>query len=123
MPNPPQAELKEAMFWLFVGTLDNHIFTCASSKFPDENPTCMEQCCPTCCGPCSALRWLSDHHNDYLTKLLNRFHLGEKHDWQFADGSVDWSQIDRHWDDSGVDCHNRHDLAGLAEQLRDRRGR
>lgn len=54
---PKQAELKEAIFWLFVGAIDHHVHNCETIRWPDLHPICRKPCCPTCCSTCSTLMW------------------------------------------------------------------
>lgn len=100
----PSRQLREATCWLVISAINDHSMRCEAARFPNENPTCMEKCCPRCCGTCSTLRWFRDTANDYLTRMLNDFSPGASWSWQMADGSVDWSQVEAHWDDSGSGC-------------------
>lgn len=97
------AQLRKATAWLFAAAVKDHIMRCESARFPDEHPTCMEKCCPNCCGTCNTLRWFRDSADNYARRFLNDF-TGAPSSWQMADGSVDWSQIEAHWDDRGATC-------------------
>jgi hypothetical protein len=102
-PYPKNRTKREAMVWLFITAINDHIMRCESAKFPDEHPICQEKCCPNCCGTCFTLRWFRDQEDRYLMRMLNQYGEG-LWTWQMADGSVDWSQIEAHWDDSGATC-------------------
>lgn len=106
MPPPTRADLREATYWLFISAITNHVMTCPTASFPEEHPVCREKCCPTCCGTCSTLRWFRDEADGYLTRMLNQFEPGSTWSWQMWDGSMDWPQIEAHWDDTGAACHS-----------------
>lgn len=123
MTAPKKFTKGEAMMWLFVTTVEDHIMDCDTVHAPGAHPECREKDCPNCCDACGTLRWFRDEQNVYLTRLLNRFG-GTLRDWQMADGSVDWSQVEAHWDDSGSACGKQECFeatADEAELARDRR--
>lgn len=103
MPHPSTRGLSEATTWLFIAAVNDHVMRCDTAKFPEQHPVRRDQCCPNCCGTCNALRWFRDKGDARLANRLNKFG-GSLHDWQMADGSVDWPQIEAHWDDTGVSC-------------------
>lgn len=113
---PPTHSKRAAMCWLIITAVNDHIMKCQSAVFPDAHPECQEKCCPNCCGTCFTLRWLRDEENAYVTRLLNQ-HDESLSDWQNADGSVDWSQIERHWDASGDACGREPCIAAHAAWL------
>lgn len=113
---PVKRSKAEAMCWLFMTAINEHTMKCQSARFPDEHPICEEKCCPNCCGTCFTLRWFRDEQDTYLTRILNKYGEG-LYDWQMADGSVDWPQIEAHWDDTGDACGRSACVeATLAEQ-------
>lgn len=122
----PPFRQKEAFMWLFVTAVNDHVRRCRSAQFPDEHPICAEKCCPNCCDTCHALRQLRDHQDAQLTRLFNQ-HGDSLWVWQMADGSIDWSQIEAHWDASGGSCGReacieatRVEMEAAADQLASR---
>lgn len=116
MPQTRKRTWREATHWLFATAINEHIMKCQAALFPDANPECAEKCCPNCCDTCSTLRWFRDEADGELTKNLNRYGDG-LYDWQMADGSVDWSVIEPHWDDSGISCGREPCLQADARRL------
>jgi hypothetical protein len=105
------------MCWLIITAINDHIMRCRAAKFPDEHPECPEPCCPneSCCTTCNTLRWLRDNDDAYVTRLLSRYDKSLS-SWQMADGSIDWAQIEGHWDDTGDAC-NRASCIEATEEL------
>lgn len=58
-------------------------------------------CCPECCAPCSALRWLRDNGIP-VGQWLADAEMGG-YDWQQPDNTIDWELIAQRW--TMTDCH------------------
>lgn len=78
-----------------------------------------EGCCPDCCAPCDALRWLRNNRREELDDAIVT-HLGMSWDWQDVD-RVDWAALDEKWGCQSVPtCRNGTcdtDLADAAPPL------
>lgn len=102
----------DAMLWLVCGTINDHIRACL-----DQAEAC-RGCCPTCCGPCGALRWLRDNADVWLTrKLAAKWPLVlfspdddlplvkvPEWAWQRPDCGVDWERVAIHWEPKCPQC-------------------
>lgn len=115
---PNQRPRGEVLCWLFITAINDHIMRCETARFPVEHPECQEKCCPneSCCATCNNLRYIRDYDNAHYTNLLNRYDETLS-SWQMADGSVDWAQIEAHWDDTGDACNREPCVQATAARL------
>lgn len=52
-------------------------------------------CCPECCGPCAALRWLRDNDPETANRALRL--TGNGYNWQFPGGDMNWRFAEDAW--------------------------
>jgi hypothetical protein len=64
-----------------------------------------QDCCPQCCGPCSALAYFRENvgADQSLGHWLLQWEGVPTWDWQLPSGRVDWAQLEAAW--TMTECH------------------
>lgn len=106
-------ELLELPDWAVAGFAAGVI----NDHLRDDGDPTNDGCCPDCCAPCGALRWLRDNRRDELDDAIVA-HLGMSWDWQNVD-RVDWDSLAGRWGCQSKPTCDEQDIADADAAMAD----